>query len=66
MHGPSRLGDKFRDRFKLNITENGLYWETPILLIQNPGVTYGVLQKLKGINGSNLNFNWFLQKALPW
>ncbi len=30
--GPSRLGDKFRDRFKLDITENGLYWETPDII----------------------------------
>lgn len=24
-----QTGDKFRDKFKLDITENGLYWETP-------------------------------------
>ncbi len=27
-----QTGDKFRDRFKLDITENGLYWETPDII----------------------------------
>jgi Domain of unknown function (DUF1961)/Concanavalin A-like lectin/glucanases superfamily len=27
-----QTGDKFRDKFKLNITEDGLYWETPDII----------------------------------
>ncbi len=27
-----QTGDKFRDKFKLNVTENGLYWETPDII----------------------------------
>lgn len=27
-----QTGDKFRDKFKLDITENGLYWETPAII----------------------------------
>jgi hypothetical protein len=27
-----QTGDKFRDQFKLNITDKGLYWETPSLV----------------------------------
>lgn len=27
-----QTGDKFRDRFKLDITEKGLYWETPDII----------------------------------
>ncbi len=59
-----QTGDKFRDRFRLDITENGLYWETPNIIDTESRGNLWCPAKLEGDQWIEFEFQLVSPKGL--